>query len=238
MTGPGSLLTVEELSFGYPSGEQALRGVSFRLAAGEKVALLGPNGAGKSTLLLHLNGVEFGQGRILVGGELLSRDSIERVRGQVGLVFQNPDDQLFCPTVGEDVAFGPCCMGDSPETVEAEVSQALRAVGLESLRERFPQHLSGGEKKRAALATVLSMRPSLLALDEPTAGLDARARRSIIEVLKGLPQAMLVITHDLELARELFTRALILDEGCLVYDGPLSAALDDEELLRRHGLTA
>jgi energy-coupling factor transporter ATP-binding protein EcfA2 len=233
-----SVLVVENLSFGYSGGHQVLREVSFTVSEGEKVALLGPNGAGKSTLLLHLNGIQEGTGTITVAGETLNKTTLARVRGNIGLVFQNPDDQLFCPTVAEDVGFGPRCHGASSEELRAEVARALSAVGLEALGGRFPQHLSGGEKKRAALATVLSMRPKLLALDEPVAGLDARARRSVIEILKSLPQAMLVATHDLEFARELFVRALILDQGRVVFDGPLNEAMGDQGLLERYGLMA
>lgn len=231
-------LVVSDLSFSYPAGPSVLEAVSFHVEPGEKVALLGPNGAGKSTLLLHLNGIKEGKGTIEVAGETLSKQSLARVRCHIGLVFQNPDDQLFCPTVAEDVGFGLRCQGIKGEELRAEVARALSAVGMESLGGRFPQHLSGGEKKRAALATVLSTRPALLALDEPTAGLDARARRSVIEVLRGLAQAMLIATHDLDFASELCTRALILDEGRIVFDGPLAQAIGDEALLRRYGLLA
>lgn len=233
------VLQLQDLTFQYPGGAHALDGISFTLHEGEKVALLGPNGAGKSTLLLHLNGIKTGgEGEITVAGERLTKQSLATIRSYVGLVFQNPDDQLFCPTVGEDVAFGPRCLGQQGEELEAEVTRALASVGLEALRDRFPQHLSGGEKKRAALATVLSMRPRLLALDEPTAGLDARARRAVISILKGLPQALLIATHDLALAEELAERAVILDSGRVVYDGPLGPALQDQALLERYGLLA
>lgn len=231
-------LVVEGLTFEYPTGGRALDGVSFSLDDGEKVALLGPNGAGKSTLLVHLNGIMTGQGVIVVAGKTLNKANLGEIRPKVGLVFQNPDDQLFCSSVEEDVAFGPRCMGRKGTDLSQDVAHALSAVGMEALKHRFPQQLSGGEKKRAALATVLSMQPILLALDEPTAGLDARARRSVIEVLKALPQAMLVATHDLSLAAEIFQRAIVLDAGQIVYDGALADILSDDEFLKRHGLLA
>lgn len=231
-------LVVTELSFSFPGGPPVLSSVSFTIDHGEKVALLGPNGAGKSTLLLHLNGIKEGTGSITVAGEVLSSRNLARVRANIGLVFQNPDDQLFCPTVAEDVGFGPRCQGMEGEELRAEVARALTSVGMQQLGGRFPQHLSGGEKKRAALATVLSMRPALLALDEPTAGLDARARRSVIEVLRVLPQAMLVATHDLGFVSELCERALILEQGRIVYDGPMEQVAGDTELLLRYGLLA
>jgi cobalt/nickel transport system ATP-binding protein len=232
------VLVVDNLSFNYPGGASVLREVCFSVGSGEKIALLGPNGAGKSTLLLHLNGIQQGTGTITVAGQVLGKKTLAWARANIGLVFQNPDDQLFCPTVAEDVGFGPRCHGSRGEELRAEVARALSAVGLSALGNRFPQHLSGGEKKRAALATVLSMRPKLLALDEPTAGLDARARRSVIDILRELPQAMLVATHDLDFARELSSRALILDEGQIVFDGALDSALADQALLRRYGLLA
>ena len=235
------LLRIENLCFAYPGSQQhrpVLNGVSLTMAEGEKVALLGPNGAGKSTLLLHLNGLHLGSGQVQVGPYSVERSTLAQVREMVGLVFQNPDDQLFCPTVAEDVGYGPRCQGVKGEALARAVRRALGAVGLEGTEERFPQHLSEGEKKRVALATVLSMNPSLLALDEPTAGLDARARRAVIEVLRHLPQAMLIATHDLELARELTERAVLLEQGSVMYDGPTAHALDDRAILERYGLIA
>ena len=229
-------LVVRGLSFAYD--RPVLKEVSFVLGEGERAALLGPNGAGKSTLLLHLNGVLSGQGYVSVGGVELGPSTLAQVRGMVGLVFQDPDDQLFCATVYDDVAYGPRYQGLSAAEVERRTLSALEAVGLAERSSAAPHHLSGGQKKRAALATVLSMEPRLLVLDEPTAGLDARARRQLIEALAGLPQALLVATHDLELARELLPRALVLDDGELVLDTATSALLEDRPRLERHGLVA
>jgi cobalt/nickel transport system ATP-binding protein len=232
------MLEVRRLNHAYPGGPKVLRDLSFQISEGEKVALLGPNGAGKSTLLLRLTGAFFGEGEIVIDDLTVDRDSLQELRRRVGLVFQNPDDQLFSPTVQEDVAYGPLAHGLSSTEVEQRVSEALAAVNLTHARERFPQNLSGGEKKRAALATILVLRPLLLVLDEPVAGLDARARRSVISVLMERTGAALVATHDLELAAELTERALVLDEGELVYDGPIDRLLSDEALLYRHGLKA
>lgn len=231
------MVDIRELCFAY--GEhQILRQVSLQVNAGSKVALLGPNGAGKSTLLLHLNGILQGQGRITIDGLELSPANLGRIRQKVGLVFQDPDDQLFCPTVFEDVAYGPLYEGLPADEVEQRVQQALDAVGMVQASGRSPHQLSGGEKKRVALATVLSMRPALLALDEPTNGLDPRARRALIELLRGLPNTMLVATHDLAMLKELLPEAIVMDEGQVVYQGPTEQLLADAQLLERHGLTA
>src|SRR5512133_812693 len=190
-------LFVQDLSFSYPDGHAALRGVSLALCRGDKVALVGPNGAGKSTLLGHLNGIlEKQQGTIRVGELELTRQTLGRVRAMVGLVFQSPDDQLFSPTVFDDVAFGPIYQGLPAAEVHARVEEALAMVHMESYIQRVSYHLSVGEKKRIAIATVLSMRPEMLVLDEPSAGLDPRARRTLIELLRELPQSMIVATHD------------------------------------------
>lgn len=231
------LLSVRGLRFAYGQ-RQVLNEVSFELPAGAKVALLGPNGAGKSTLLLHLNGILQGQGAIAVDGVSLSPATLGTIRQKVGLVFQDPDDQLFCSTVFEDVAYGPMYAGLPATEVEARVEQALKAVGMLEASERSPHQLSGGEKKRVALATVLSMQPALLALDEPTNGLDPRARRSLIELLRCLPNTMLVATHDLAMLQELFEEALVMDEGQVVFQGKTADLLADRERLERHGLVA
>lgn len=228
---------VENLSFAYPDGHQALNGVSLRIAPGEKVALLGPNGAGKSTLILHLNGILRPQaGVVRAAGMEVNEKTLGRVRAAVGLVFQNPDDQLFSPTVFDDVAFGPIYQGLKPAEVHARVNEALSAVGMLAYKERVSHHLSAGEKKRIAIATVLSMQPEILVLDEPTAGLDPRARRTLMNLLRDLPQTMLVATHDIRMVLELFPRVVIMDGGRVVADGPTARLLADPVLLEAHGL--
>lgn len=229
-------IEVKELTFSYPDGHQALRGVSFGIAPGEKVALVGPNGAGKSTLLLHLNGILLGQGSIAVCGHPLSEATLGAIRSAVGMVFQDPDDQLFSLTVFDDIAFGPMYQGLPEAEVRGRVEQALAAVGMTDRATRVSHHLSGGEKKRIAIATVLSMEPEILALDEPTSGLDPRARRGLIRLLGELPMTMLVSTHDLRMVRELLPRTIILDGGLIVADGPTAELLNAPDLLQAHGL--
>lgn len=230
------IVSVKDLHFSYPDGHIALRGVSFNLCEGDKVALVGPNGAGKSTLMLQLNGILTGRGEVEIGNIHLTRDNLPVIRAMVGLVFQNPDDQLFSPTVFEDVAFGPLHMGLPESEVFTRVDSALEAVRMTSYRDRLSHHLSVGEKKRIAIATVLSMSPSVLILDEPSAGLDPRARRTLINLLRDLPITMLVSTHDMRLVEELFPRTIVMDEGLVVADGVTRDILDDETFLNEHGL--
>lgn len=231
-------LVVENLIFVYEDGHQALDDVHFALEANEKVALVGPNGAGKSTLLLLIGGILTGrmQGRILIAEKEVTRANLKAIRAQVGLVFQNPDDQLFSLTVFDDLAYGPLYAGLPAEEVARRAHNALDLVGLAGFEERMPHHLSLGERKRAALAAVLAMDPPTLLLDEPTAGLDPRARRELIAVLKGLSKTMLVATHDMRLVWELCPRTLLLDGGRLVADGPTRLLLQDAELMAHHGL--
>ena len=228
---------VRDLKFTYPDGFEALKGVSLSIAGGEKVALIGPNGAGKSTLMLHLNGInEPTSGSVTIAGLPVTRQNIGRIRAAVGLVFQDPDDQLFSPTVYDDVAFGPIHMGFPRAEVDARVTAALAAVGLPGFERRQPFHLSIGQRKRAALATVLSMAPSVLVLDEPSAGLDPRGRRELINLLRGLEQTMLVSTHDMKLVAEIFPRTVIVDGGLVGADGETAGILADAALLESHGL--
>ncbi len=230
-------IEVNGLHFSYPDGHSALKGVTVSIAPGEKVALVGPNGAGKSTLMLHLNGIlQSSHGQVRVGGMPIQKDNLGQVRAAVGLVFQDPDDQLFSPTVFEDVAFGPLHMGLPESEVRHRVSEALAAVGMDDYAGRVSHHLSTGEKKRIAIATVLSMNPEILVLDEPTAGLDPRARRGLIHLLRDLNQTMLVSTHDMPFVAELFPRTVIMEGGRVVADGPTPDLLADEELLEAHGL--
>ena len=231
-----NVLAVHDLHFSYHDHHTALRGVSFALCQGDKVALVGPNGAGKSTLMLHLNGILTGHGDVMVGDKRITRDNLPAIRAMVGLVFQNPDDQLFSPTVFEDVAFGPLHMGLPMDEVIARVESALSAVRMSGFRDRLSHHLSMGEKKRIAIATVLSMNPQILVLDEPSAGLDPRARRTLINLLRELPITMLVSTHDMKLVEELFPRTIVMDEGVIVADGKTKDILADAKLLEAHGL--
>jgi cobalt/nickel transport system ATP-binding protein len=229
-------IEIQHLTYTYPDGTQALHDVSLRIAPGEKVALVGPNGAGKSTLILHLNGILSGQGSVRVCGLEVSKENLGRIRSSVGLVFQSPEDQLFSPTVFDDVAFGPLYQGLPPDEVQENVNQALEAVHMLAYKKRVSHHLSMGEKKRIAIATVLSMHPEVLVLDEPTGGLDPRSRRTLIHLLNELPLTMLASTHDMLLVREIFPRMIILDEGHVVADGPTHEIMNDPALLEAHGL--
>lgn len=229
-------IEIENLSFAYPDGHQALQEVSLSIAPCEKVALVGPNGAGKSTLILHLNGILSGKGLVRVCDVEARKENLGRLRAMVGLVFQSPDDQLFSPTVFDDVAFGPLYQGLADEEVRQRVDEALCAVHMCEYTQRVSHHLSMGEKKRIAIATVLSMQPEVLVLDEPTAGLDPRARRALIHLLQELPLTMLASTHDMLMVNELFPRMVIMDEGRIVADGPTEKLMNDQALLEAHGL--
>jgi cobalt transport protein ATP-binding subunit len=231
-------VVIRNLSFSYPDGHPALYDVTLTVARGEKVALVGPNGAGKSTLLLHLNGILRGKGDIEIMGRPLRDGHFPEVRALVGLVFQNPDDQLFSPTVFEDVAFGPLYMGLPEDEVRRRVAEALARVGMSETERRMPHHLSLGERKRVAIATVLSMKPEILAVDEPSMGLDLRARRALMELLRRLPQTIIACTHDMHLVRDLFPRTVVLDRGRIVADRPTAELLADTSLLEAHGLEA
>lgn len=226
-----------DVHFSYPDGFEALRGVSFLLTHGERVALLGRNGAGKSTLLLLTNGLLLpSQGEVNIGDVPVVKKTLPIVRQSVGMVFQNPDDQLFMPTVEEDVAFGPLNMKLPPAEVERRVGMALDAVGAEDLRKRSAMQLSGGQRRRVAIATVLSMEPSILVLDEPTSNLDFSARRDLIEVLKDFTHTQLIATHDLDMVRELCPRSIVIDKGRVVADGETAAILEDQKVLEILGI--
>ena len=236
MSSPPSLV-VEDLAYAYPDGHQVLFGVSLEVARGERVALLGPNGAGKTTLVLHLNGIlTGGRGSVAVAGLPVDRAHLQEVRRRVGIVFQDPDDQLFMPTVGEDVAFGPRNLGLPESEVQARVAAALEQVGMAGVAARPPHHLSFGQRRRVAVATVLSMHPEVLVLDEPSSNLDPAGRRELAEVLQSLPVTMLMVTHDLPYALQLCPRSVVLDGGVVVADGPTRELLADTDLLARHRL--
>jgi len=233
---PVKVLEVVGLSYSYPTGVTALDDITFSVHEGDTIGLLGPNGAGKSTLMLHLNGILSGDGDVRVMGEAIDKANLPRIRRIVGLVFQNPDDQLFMPTVFDDVAFGPMNMGLAEDEVRARVAEALTAVGMDAYGDRPPYHLSLGQKKRISLATVLVMDADVLVLDEPTSGLDPRGRRELVSLLKTLPATKLLATHDMDLAAELCNRVLLLDAGKVVADGPTKEILGNAPLLEAHGL--
>jgi cobalt/nickel transport system ATP-binding protein len=230
------VLQVRNLFYRYPGGSQALHGVNLGVREGERLAVIGPNGAGKSTLFFHLNGTFRGQGDVTVLGKDLNDQTIYDIRRQVGLVFQDPNDQLFMPTVFEDVAFGPINLGLSETEIRDRVQTALRQVGMEGSAALVPHHLSLGERKKVALASVLALEPRILAFDEPSSGLDPRSRRALIEFFKTLKETILVATHDLDLVCELCERAVILDGGRIVQDGKVPEIFGDEALLKSHGL--
>jgi cobalt/nickel transport system ATP-binding protein len=230
-------IEVTDLGFSYPDGQRALDGLNLRVGPGERVAVLGPNGSGKTTLALHLNGILMpSSGSVRIGDLTVERAHLVEIRRRVGMVFQDSDDQLFMPSVREDVAFGPANLGLAEDAVEARTAAALEAVDATELSERAPHHLSGGEKRRAALATVLSMDPEVLVVDEPSSGLDPAGRGEVLEVLGSLSITQLVITHDLPFALQMCERAVIMAGGRVVADGPTSDLLADRDLLGRHRL--
>ena len=230
-------LEVRDLAYAYPDGRQVLYGINLTVRDGERVALLGPNGAGKTTLVLHLNGIlTAGHGSVTVAGLPVEPDNLREIRRRVGIVFQDPDDQLFMPTVAQDVAFGPTNLGLDREAVAERVSEALAAVGMSEHADRAPHHLSFGQRRRVAVATVLAMRPTLLVLDEPTSNLDPASRRELADILESLSLPTLIVTHDLPYAWQLCPRSVLLDEGVIVADRPTPELLADEELLRAHRL--
>ena len=230
-------LRFDDVHYRYPNGYEALCGVSFRITHGEKVALVGANGAGKSTLLLHTNGLLMpSQGGVVLGGIALTRRTLPLVRQSVGLVFQDSDNQLFMPTVEEDVAFRPSNMRLEPEEIRRRVTEALDAVGALDLRGESPFRLSGGQKKRVAIATVLAMEPSVLVMDEPTSNLDPRARRQIIDLIRRFSHTTLIATHDMEMVLDLCDRTIVMKEGRIVADGSTRHVFGDLALLEECGL--
>ena len=229
-------IEIINLSYSYPDGHKALEGINIAVGPGETVALIGPNGAGKSTLLLHLNGIIRTDGAVRILGVTLDDKNLKWVRSKVGLVFQNPDDQLFSPTVFDDVAFGPLNMGYAAEEVRERTSQSLELVGMKGYEERSPHHLSIGEKKRISIATILSMSPEILVIDEPTANLDPRAKWEFTELVKGLPMTKIVASHDLEMVAVLCERTIILSNGRIAADDATRSIMSNTALLERHGL--
>ena len=233
-------LEISGLAYAYPDGNQALYGVNLSINQGERVALLGPNGAGKTTLVLHLNGIiPTMQGQVRVAGELVdskSAESIKSIRHKVGIVFQDPDDQLFMPTVGQDVAFGPYNAGLRGSELEKAVKEALELVGMSEFIDRPPHHLSFGQRRRVAVATVLAMKPEILVMDEPSSNLDPAARRELAEIITSLDVTLLMVTHDLPFVYELCQRAVILSAGVVAADDEISSVLANKQLLNAHRL--
>ncbi len=230
-------ISVVDLGFAYPDGTRALDAVSFEVGHGEAIAVVGANGAGKSTLLMHLNGLLTpAEGAVDIGGTPVTKGTLADIRRTVGMVFQDPDDQLFMPTVAEDVGFGPLNLGLPPEDVARRVDEALARVDATRLRDRPPYHLSGGEKRAVAIATVLAMEPAILVMDEPSAGLDPRARRRVISLLRSFEHTRILATHDLDLAADLCERTIVMAGGQIVADGPTREILTNDELLAASGL--
>jgi cobalt/nickel transport system ATP-binding protein len=233
-------LEIKELAFAYPDGNQALYGVNLSIQKGERVALLGPNGAGKTTLVMHMNGIHpTSHGSIHVAGQLVdskNKESIKQIRSKVGIVFQDPDDQLFMPTVGEDVAFGPYNMGLRDAELSKVVDEALELVGMSEFKDRPPHHLSFGQRRRVAVASVLAMKPEILILDEPSSNLDPASRRELADILRSLDITIVMVTHDLPYAFELCERSVILSGGIIVADNDTKVILKDQGLLKSHRL--
>jgi len=233
-------LSIKELAFAYPDGNQALFGVNLEIAQGERVALLGPNGAGKTTLVMHINGIHSAQhGEVIVAGQKINtedKESLKNIRAKVGIVFQDPDDQLFMPTVREDVGFGPYNLGQRGDELEETVKTALGKVGMLDFIDRAPHHLSFGQRRRVAVAGVLAMQPEILVLDEPSSNLDPASRRELAEILKSLNITLLMVTHDLPYALELCPRSVILSSGKIVEDRPTRELLTDTKVLMQNRL--
>jgi len=234
---PDTVIEIENLHYTYHDGTKALAGVNLRVERGEKVGVIGPNGAGKSTLLLHLNGILQGEGEVKVLGMSIGKGNLKEIRRRVGIVFQDPHNQLFCPTVFDDVAFGPLNLHYDGEAIKAMVRDALRKVGLdESFEQRSAHHLSFGEMRRVGLATVLVMQPEVLVIDEPSSNLDPRVRRHLIEMLRNINLSTIIASHDLELVAELCDKVVVLDRGKVWASGSTKEILSNEPLLLEHGL--
>ena len=234
---PHPVLAVAGLAYRYPDGHQALFGVDLHVHRGERVALLGPNGAGKTTLVLHLNGIlTGGVGSVSVSGLPVTKENVPEIRRRVGIVFQDPDDQLFMGSVHDDVAFGPRNLGMRGAELEARVATALDAVGMASYADRPPHHLSYGQRRRVAVATVLAMEPEILVLDEPSSNLDPASRRELADIIRGLDVTVLLVTHDLPYALELCPRSVVLSDGVVVADGRTLDVLTDDALMKAHRL--
>ena len=226
-----------DVAYTYPDGTPGLKGVSFRILHGEAVGLVGANGAGKSTLLQHLNGCIFpGHGEVRIGDYPITDKNLHDIRRRVGIIFQDPDDQLFMPRVFDDVAFGPLNLGLPKDEVEQRVAHALNEVGISHLADRPPFKISGGEKRAVAIATVLAMKPDILLMDEPSSGLDPKSRRQLIHLLSGFTHTKIIATHDLDLVLDLCERTIVLNHGRITADGPSLEIFNDQRLLEENHL--
>jgi cobalt/nickel transport system ATP-binding protein len=231
------IVEFKDVFYRYPDGTEALNGVSFRITHGECVGIVGANGAGKSTLLMHMNGYMLpSTGAITIGDLQLTKKTRLEIRKKVGVVFQNPDDQLFMPTVYDDVAFGPLNLEMSAERVAERVTEALQTVGCLHLKEKPPHHLSGGQKRAVAIAAVIAMAPDILVMDEPSSNLDPKSRRYLIRLLGGFTHTKIIATHDLDFILEVCKRCLVIKDGCIVADGPVAEILTDRVLLEGNNL--
>lgn len=229
-------IEIEDFSYKYPDGTTALSNITLIVNHGQKLALIGPNGAGKSTLLLAMAGFVKGAGKVLVDGLEINRKNLKKIRTTIGSCLENPDDQLFMPTLFDDVAFGPLNMGLTPEHVKIRVTDALQTVGLTEMADKAPHHLSAGQKRAAAIATILSMRPEIITLDEPDSSLDPRNRNNLIKLLRSLPQTLIIATCNMNFAAALADRAVLLDNGRIMTDGNAEKIMSDSELMTKHGL--
>ena len=229
-------IEIDNFSYKYPDGTSALDEITLNIEHGQKVALIGPNGAGKSTLLLAMAGFAKGTGKVLVDGLQINRKNLKKIRTRLGCCLENPDDQLFMPTLFDDVAFGPLNMGLSPEQVKQRVGSALETVGLAKMADKAPHHLSAGQKRAAAIATILSMSPKIITLDEPDGSLDPRNRNNLIKLLRDLPQTLIIATCNMDFAAALAERAVLLDKGRIVADGDAKKIMSDSALMTEHGL--
>ena len=231
-----SIIEIQNLSYSYSDGASALQGISLDVAEGEKLGIIGPNGAGKTTLLLHISGMLDGKGSLMMFGMDANKENIGGIRKKTGFVFQDPDDQLFSPTVFDDVAFGPLNMGLPKEEIEARVREALDEVEMTGFEQKLSHHLSAGEKKRIAIATVLSMKPEILLLDEPTANLDPGVRRHLIKLLSGFRVTMVIAGHDLDMIKQLCSRVVLLNRGRIVAEGAPPEMIGNRKLMEENGL--
>jgi len=229
-------IEIEDFSYGYSDGTAALSGITLSVEHGQKLALIGPNGAGKSTLLLAMAGFAKGTGKVLVDGLEMNRKNLKKIRTCLGSCLENPDDQLFMPTLFDDVAFGPLNMGMAPEQVKLRVADALQTVGLAGMADKAPHHLSAGQKRAAAIATILAMRPKIITLDEPDGSLDPRNRNNLIKLLVNLPQTLIIATCNMDFAAALADRAVLLDKGQIIADGDAKKIMSDSKLMTEHGL--